>query len=168
MLTTTGRELRFVQIVRSKSQPAPYTVRGFEGGLITCECDGYKHRSKCRHQALGLAQEQREQEAWEAFQRHEPTLDDPEFDSARELLVEAGPEPFDAPGVNWDGAQPEPFHAGECVVYTSPRDGRRVQGIIQYVNGDQACIRYSATGPRNYRQELFSIAGITPAESRAA
>jgi hypothetical protein len=103
MLTTTGRELKFVQIVAAKSQPAPYYVRGFEGGLITCTCDGYKHRSKCRHQAIGLAQEQREQEAWEAFQRHEPTLDDPEFDSAR-ALVDSGPEPFDAPGVNWDGA----------------------------------------------------------------
>jgi hypothetical protein len=104
MLTTTGRELKFVQIVAAKSQPAPYYVRGFEGGLITCTCDGYKHRSKCRHQAIGLAQEQREQEAWQAFQRHEPALDDPTFDEAR-ALVDSGPEPFDAPGVNWDGAR---------------------------------------------------------------
>lgn len=93
MLTTTGRELRFVQIVRSKSQPAPYTVRGFEGGLITCECDGYKHRSKCRHQAIGLAQEQREQvnwDSWLASQGLDTTHEGPA------LLVDNGPTDFDS------------------------------------------------------------------------
>jgi hypothetical protein len=102
--TTADRAITFIQIVRSKTTSTPHTVRGFAGGLVTCDCDGFKYRSKCSHQAIGTAQQEREDEAWQAFQREEPALADPEFDSARALLVDNGPEPFDAPGVNWDGA----------------------------------------------------------------
>jgi hypothetical protein len=93
MLTTTGRELKFIQIVASGSSPARYSVRGFEGGLITCECEGYKHRSKCKHQALGLAQEQAEQvnwDSWLASQGLDTTHEGPA------LLVDNGPTDFDA------------------------------------------------------------------------
>jgi hypothetical protein len=130
----------------------------WDGAQPSCSHEHFKAGTICSHIKAVAAFRARQDAPAELVddgpgEFDDPPLSDPELDSSRALL---------------DGAQPQPFHAGECVVYTSPRDGRRVQGIIQYVNGDHACIRYSATGPRNYRQELFPIAGITPAESRAA
>src|SRR4051812_37673992 len=93
MLTTTGRELKFLQIVKSKSGDAPHTVRGFEGGLVTCECEGFKYRSKCSHTAVALRQEQAEQvnwDSWLASQGLDTTHEGPA------LLIDNGPTDFDA------------------------------------------------------------------------
>lgn len=69
-------------------------------------------------------------------------------------LVDEGPVDFD---------EPAPFKPGDAVVYTSPRNGARTaNGRVLWVNGDQACVQ-TVTG-----RAMFAVAGLTPAESRAA
>lgn len=146
--------------VQSKSQPDRRHRVDLTGPKPRCTHEFFKAGQMCSHIQAAIATR----------------------DAA--VLVDAGPEPFDAP----DAPQPvytqrcrvefhhepapvaprvpEPFHPGDRVTHTNERDGSQTHGTIERIaiigGEEQAVVKFYSERLGKWDRAYYSLASLTP------